>query len=133
MRENGRELTENEYLESKIGNFSKSKNSRNKKVRDALMKNFERRELITMKRPVDDEQKILKLHEIPVEALRQDFVSKLKQLKHKVFHGTPVKMLNDRPISGRLLAKLIMSFVDALNQGALPDLQSAYVLYVCQT
>ena len=58
MRENGRELTENEYLESKIGNFSKSKNSRNKKVRDALMKNFERRELITMKRPVDDEQKI---------------------------------------------------------------------------
>jgi len=36
----GKELSENEYLESRLSNFAKSKNQRNKKVREALMKNF---------------------------------------------------------------------------------------------
>ena len=40
LRENGRDITENEYLENRLSNFARSSNQRNKKVRDALLKYF---------------------------------------------------------------------------------------------
>lgn len=65
LKEDGRDITENEYLENRLSNFSKSithisiislgNNERNKKVREALLKYFNQRELLTMVRPVDDE------------------------------------------------------------------------------
>ena len=55
LKENGRDITENEYLESRLSNFSKSKNQRNRKVREAILKSFSTRELLTMVRPVDDD------------------------------------------------------------------------------
>lgn len=55
LKENGRDISENEYLESRLSNFSKSTNERNKKVREALLKYFQQRDLLTMVRPVEDE------------------------------------------------------------------------------
>ena len=40
LKENGRNITENEYLESRLSNFSKSTNERNRRVREALLKYF---------------------------------------------------------------------------------------------
>lgn len=40
LKENGREITENEYLENRLSNFARSNNQRNRKVRDALLKYF---------------------------------------------------------------------------------------------
>lgn len=40
LNENGRDITENEYLESRLSNFSRSSNQRNKRVREALLKYF---------------------------------------------------------------------------------------------
>ena len=40
LKENGRDITENEYLESRLSNFSRSTNERNKRVREALVKYF---------------------------------------------------------------------------------------------
>ena len=55
LKENGRDITENEYLENRLSNFSKSTNERNNKVREALLKYFPQRELLTMVRPVEEE------------------------------------------------------------------------------
>jgi len=55
LHQNGRDITENEYLESALSNFSKTTNERNKRVRDALLKHFQQRELLTLVRPVEDE------------------------------------------------------------------------------
>lgn len=41
LKENGRNITENEYLENRLSNFSKSTNERNKRVREALLKYFQ--------------------------------------------------------------------------------------------
>lgn len=38
--EDGREISENEYLENRLSNFSKTLNERNKKGREALLKYF---------------------------------------------------------------------------------------------
>jgi Guanylate-binding protein, N-terminal domain len=48
----GREITENEYLETRLMGYTKGKNEKNTKVREAIMKSFASRELITMIRPV---------------------------------------------------------------------------------
>lgn len=61
LKENGRDITENEYLENRLSNFSKSTNEKNRKVREALLKYFQQRELLTMVRPVDDESLIKKM------------------------------------------------------------------------
>ena len=40
LKENGRVITENEYLESRLSNFFFFINERNKRVREALLKYF---------------------------------------------------------------------------------------------
>jgi guanylate-binding protein 6 len=70
LKENGRDITENEYLESRLQNCAKSKNYRNRKVRDALQKAFQKRELLTMVRPVEDDTKIQVLEQVPWRDMR---------------------------------------------------------------
>ena len=65
LKENGREITENEYLENRLSSFSRSNNQRNRKVRDALLKYFPQRELITLIRPVEEEELLVKLDKLP--------------------------------------------------------------------
>ena len=61
LREDGRDITENEYLENRLSNFSRSTHERNKKVRDALVKYFQQRELMTLVRPIEDEELLGKM------------------------------------------------------------------------
>src|ERR1044072_2038340 len=83
LKENGREISENEYLENRLSNFSKSTNERNRKVREALLKYFQQRELLTMVRPVEDELLLGKLDKLEWEDFRDEFRRKASILKHK--------------------------------------------------
>jgi len=55
LEQDGRVMSENEYMESKLASFSNSSKEINRKTRDAIVKYFNQRELITMVRPVEDE------------------------------------------------------------------------------
>lgn len=85
LKENGRDITENEYLETRLSNFSRSTNERNKRVREAFVRYFQQRELLTMVRPVEDEQDLRKLNQLKFHEYRPEFQEKAKILKHKVF------------------------------------------------
>ena len=85
LKENGRAITENEYLESRLSNFSKSTNERNRKVREALLKYFQQRELLTMVRPVEDEYMLGKMDKLGWDEFREEFRIKASILKHKIF------------------------------------------------
>lgn len=91
LREGGREITENEYLENRLSNFSKSTNERNRKVREALLKHFSSRELLTLVRPVEDEFNLGKLDKLKEDDFREEFRVKAAILKHKIFNETPHK------------------------------------------
>jgi hypothetical protein len=125
LKENGRAITENEYLENRLTNFAKSKNQRNKRVREALHKAFLNRELLTMVRPVEDDSKINTLEKLEYSQLREPFRVKVEVLRHKVFREGPLKLINNRPITGPMLALLIEKYVESLNKGTLPDVSSA--------
>ena len=73
LKEDGREITENEYLENRLSNFSRSTNQRNKRVRDALLKYFQQRELLTLVRPVEDEEFLGKLDKLEWKEFREEF------------------------------------------------------------
>lgn len=77
MKEDGHNITENEYLESKINNYTE--------VKAALVKFFRMRELMTLVRPSGDEYQLANLNKIDFEDLRPAFKKKAKALKHKVF------------------------------------------------
>jgi hypothetical protein len=70
LKENGRDITENEYLENRLSHFARSNNQRNRKVREALLKYFPQRELLTLIRPVEDEELLADLDKIPYDQLR---------------------------------------------------------------
>ena len=73
LKENGHMITENEYLESKLDNYTE--------VKTALIKFFRMRELITMVRPVDDEYRLANLNNITYDKLRPQFRQKAEILK----------------------------------------------------
>ena len=107
LKENGRDITENEYLEGRLSNFSRSTNERNKKVREALLKHFQQRELLTLVRPVEDEDLLVKLDRLDWTDFRKEFRTKASILKHKVFYETPAKQMNNKCLNGKILAGLI--------------------------
>lgn len=125
LKENGREITENEYLENRLSNFARSNNQRNRKVRDALLKYFPQRELITLIRPVEEEELLVKLDKMPFDQLRTEFRRKSHILHNKVFNETPPKQYQGKSLTGPILASLIENYVSALNKGAAPNVQNA--------
>lgn len=118
MKEDGHNITENEYLESKINNYTE--------VKQALVKFFRMRELMTMVRPSNDEYQLANLNKIDFEDLRPKFKQKAVALRHKVFEECPLKQMNNKRISGKVLAKLLSMYVEAINEGAVPNITSAW-------
>mmetsp|Transcript_18854 Transcript_18854/g.18523 ORF Transcript_18854/g.18523 Transcript_18854/m.18523 type:complete len:372 (-) Transcript_18854:431-1546(-) len=118
MKENGHRITENEYLDSRINNYTE--------VKTALVKFFKMRELMTMVRPSNDEHQLANLNKVDFNDLRPKFQTKAKLLQQKVFEECPLKQMNNKRISGRVLAKLLEMYVDAINDGAVPNITSAW-------
>lgn len=124
MKENGHNITENEYLESKINNYTE--------VKTALVKFFKMRELMTMIRPSNDEYQLANLNKVDFEDLRPKFQKQAEALRHKVFEECPLKQMNSKRISGKVLASLLEMYVEAINDGAVPNITSAWESVVDQ-
>jgi len=118
MKENGHSITENEYLESKINNYTE--------VKTALVKFFKMRELMTLVRPSNEEHQLANLNKVQFNDLRDEFKVKAHKLRHKVFEECPLKQMNNKRINGKVLAKLLEMYVEAINDGAVPNITSAW-------
>jgi hypothetical protein len=125
LKENGRDITDNEYLENRLCNFSRSTNERNRKVREALLKHFQQRDLLTLVRPVEEEEMLGKMDRLNFLQFRKEFREKAAILKTKVFQETPAKQINNKCITGKILAGLIEQYVEAINKGAAPNISNA--------
>ncbi len=64
-----------------------------------------------MVRPVENDSQIIRLEEIGIGKMRQEFREKIMRVREKVHKETPPKMINGQPINGSVLASLIKSFV----------------------
>ena len=126
--ETGKEISSNEYLELCLRNKLLSKNSigmENNLIRENIIKYFKERECVTLPRPVDLEEDLHKLDEIPFEKLKPNFRSEFLKLKMNVYENSRVKKLGNKKINGPILVGLLTQFINSLNSKLIPNINTA--------
>ena len=125
--ETNEEISSNEYLELCLRNKISGKNSNeNNIIRQNIIKYFKERECITLPRPADNEETLQNLDKIPFNQLKPNFRKEFLVLKEKVYQSSKPKIINRKRINGPILADLLIAFVDSINSGIVPNINTAW-------
>jgi hypothetical protein len=66
-----------------------------------------------------------------LEELRPEFVQEVMNLRSKVLHRVKPKTLNNKALTGEMLAILADSYLQAMNNGVVPNIDSSWS-YICR-
>ena len=127
----GEEISSNEYLELCLRNKTTNYGNKNNKsiennlIRENIIKYFKDRECITLPRPVDQEEDLHKLNEIPFGGLKPNFREEFLNLKRKVYENSKIKKIANKKVNGPILAGLLKSFINSLNSKIIPNINTA--------
>ena len=129
----GEPITSRQYLERTLelqkGNsdFIKSKNQ----IRQMVKEYFVERDCVTLIRPLMDESSLQNLEKVEDRKLRKEFLDQINALRKTVLNSIKPKQLNGQLLNGEMLMNLLNSYVEMINKGAVPVIQSAWT-YMCQ-
>ena len=122
----GDEITSDEYLELCLRNKSNNKNSfENNLIRENIIKYFKDRECVTLPRPVDKEEDLHKLNNIPFNELKSNFRDEFLNLKRKIYEDSKIKKIANKKVNGPILVELLKSFIKSLNSKIIPNINTA--------
>ncbi|KAG1669136.1 hypothetical protein FOA52_002647 [Chlamydomonas sp. UWO 241] len=128
LEEDGHKVTPQDYLETALlpvpgtGPSVVAKNQ----IRASIKALFPDRDCFTMVRPMNDEQELVNLDSVPPEKLRPEFRSGVTQLVDLVFSKAQPKKFGNTFMTGPVLAGLVDAYVQALNNGAVPTIATAW-------
>ncbi|KAK9820375.1 hypothetical protein WJX72_009644 [[Myrmecia] bisecta] len=128
LEENGRKLSPREYLETALRNVEgtgKSIEAKNE-IRTSIKSLFPDRDCFSLVRPMHDEKELARLDSIPPAQMRPEFREGLAQLTRVIFSRAQPKRLGNQIITGPMLAALTSAYVDAINNGAVPTIATAW-------
>eukprot|EP00357_Protocruzia_adherens_P021897 CAMPEP_0115015452 /NCGR_PEP_ID=MMETSP0216-20121206/26784_1 /TAXON_ID=223996 /ORGANISM="Protocruzia adherens, Strain Boccale" /LENGTH=1622 /DNA_ID=CAMNT_0002385589 /DNA_START=185 /DNA_END=5053 /DNA_ORIENTATION=+ len=131
--EDGDPLSSREYLEKALEGqkgFSETIEQKNR-IRRLLKTFFKDRDCVTLVRPLTDEDNLQNLEELEFDKLRPEFVEGVMELRKKVLNRMKPKMLNGKKLTGDMFSHLVKSYVVAINNGAVPCIDSAWN-YICK-
>lgn len=126
--EDNRKITPRDYLELALrpvqgsGRDIAAKNE----IRDSIRALFPDRECFTLARPLNDEEDLKRLDQISLDKLRPVFKSGLDALTKFVFERTRPKQLGATVMTGPILVGITESYLEALNNGAVPTISSSW-------
>uniref|UniRef100_A0A0D9VF86 GB1/RHD3-type G domain-containing protein n=1 Tax=Leersia perrieri TaxID=77586 RepID=A0A0D9VF86_9ORYZ len=126
--ENDRKITPRDYLEIALrplegrGKDISSKNE----IRESIRALFPDRECFTLVRPLNSENELQRLDQIPIEKLRPEFQAGLDELTRFILERTRPKQVAGMVMTGPVLAGVTQSFLDAINNGAVPTISSSW-------
>ena len=126
--ETGKEISSNQYLELCLRNKILNKNGvgmENNLIRENIIKYFKERECITLPRPVDLEEDLHKLNQIPFNQLKPNFRSEFLNLKRKIYEESRIKKIGPKKINGPILVGLLTQFINSLNSKIIPNINTA--------
>lgn len=63
--------------------------------------------------------------------LRPEFVDQVVNVRRKVLGRVKPKKINGKPLNGTMLWNLMTSYVQAINKGAIPSIESSWA-YICR-
>lgn len=131
--EHGTQLSSKEYLEKALmpqkGN-SEACEEKNK-IRTMIKTFFKDRECWTLVRPTTDEAELQHLDRKELETLRPEFISQTKDLRLHILTSLKPKELQGKALNGEMFSDLIESYVNAINSGAAPCIESTWA-YLCR-
>ena len=125
--ETGEEISSKEYLELCLKNKRSANGSNeNNVIRQNIIKFFPERDCVTLVRPVDNENDLKNLTNIPYNSLKPEFKMEFKKLKDKIFKEALPKKLNGKKLTGPALATLIEEFIKVINSGKIPNINNTW-------
>jgi hypothetical protein len=133
LSEDDEEMTPNQYLEKALEEqkgFSDKTEEKNR-IRRLLKSFFKERQCFTMIRPVTDEDSLQNLEQMSEDMFRAEFLEQVTQLRRKVTHCIKPKVLNGKQLTPEMFVTLSISYVEAINHGAVPNIENAWT-YICQ-
>jgi hypothetical protein len=68
----------------------------------------------------------MNLNNLSYDELRPEFKKKAQILSTRIFEDCPQKEMNGKVLNGKILAGLLGSYVEALNKGAVPNINTAW-------
>ena len=125
---NGNVITEKQYLENALedingtSDFIEEKN----RVRNLIKSYFPEKDCFVMIRPVENEEDLQNLQNIPDNELRKEFVQQSNIFRNKVKKKIKPKTFKKRLISGAMLIELIQSILDSINKGSIPVIENSW-------
>ncbi|EGR31026.1 hypothetical protein IMG5_118990 [Ichthyophthirius multifiliis] len=131
--QSGQKITPKEYLEKALEQqkgISDNIEQKNK-IRRLLKHYFQDRDCFPLIRPVESEQNLQKLNDIPNEDLRPEFIEQIKTLKRQIFNNIKPKILNGKALNGQQLVLVCKAYINAINKGNIPTIQNAWK-YMCR-
>jgi hypothetical protein len=75
---------------------------------------------------VDDEDDLQRLNQLPDHSLRREFIEGINTLKAKIMSNTGPKIYEGKPITGANFSVMIDSYVNAFNEGRVPNIKTAW-------
>ncbi|KAL5989496.1 hypothetical protein ACLOJK_010388 [Asimina triloba] len=127
LAEDNRKITPRDYLELALRPMQGGKDVTAKnEIRESIRSLFPDRECFTLVRPLNNENDLQRLDQISLEKLRPEFRSGLDALTKFVFDRTRPKQLGATVMTGPILAGITQSFLDAINNGAVPTISSSW-------
>ncbi|XP_068665199.1 uncharacterized protein [Aristolochia californica] len=128
LAEDNRQITPRDYLELALrpmqgaGKDMAAKNE----IRESIRALFPDRECFTLVRPLNNEKDLQNLDQISLDKLRPEFRSGLDALIKFIFERTKPKQVGSTVMTGPILAGITQSFLDAINNGAVPTISSSW-------
>lgn len=84
-----------------------------------------------MIRPLTNEDELQNLGEMELEELRAEFVEQVMHLRRKVINKIKPKQIGTTMMDGSIWIALVEQYVEAFNQGGIPNIQSSWT-YICR-
>lgn len=87
---------------------------------------FVSRECYTLVRPMEDESILQKLNQQPFNTLRPEFQEQVISLRKRLTTKCRLKSFRGQEVSGFFIAHMVEKWVNAINTGAVPDVENAF-------
>lgn len=126
--EDNRQITPRDYLEIALrpvqggGRDVGAKNE----IRESIRALFPDRECFTLVRPLSNEHELQRLDQISIDKMRPEFKSGLEAFTKFVLERTRPKQVGGTVMTGPIFARITQSFLDAINNGAVPTITSSW-------
>ncbi|PKU82738.1 guanylate-binding protein 2-like [Dendrobium catenatum] len=125
--EESRRITPRDYLELALRPVPGGRDVSGKnEIRESIRALFPDRECFALVRPLNNESDLQRLDQMPINRLRPEFRSGLDALTKFVFDRTRPKQVGATVMTGPILAGITQSFLEAINNGAVPTISSSW-------